>query len=141
MKKRHSKKRHHKNPANLKECFFPKRGHEFCYLGDASYKIGRDGTVKGKGKCLRDFYLRVDRAARPRLLPRFVLRLALLLEESGSKRAGVFRRWCLGKNEIEWMGWRWERFRIRGKFNSRVERLAKEASREIEDASHAGWFV
>jgi hypothetical protein len=144
MKKRHKNKRHrkgHRFPAGVKDCFFPRKGHEFCYLGDASYKLGRHGEARGKGEILLDFYRRVDRAVRPLLLPKWFLRLLCLLENRGIERAGRLRRRCLGNVEIEWMGWKWERFRIRGRFNPKVESLAKKAGREIEDASHAGWFV
>lgn len=141
MKKKHRKKEVVQVPRNLKECFRPKKGEEFSYLGNATYKLDRHGEVHGKSAHLLLFYREMKKGCKPRLVSTSLLRVLRLLENQGNATAGRIRHRLLGGNTIEWMGWRWDRFRIKGRFNSQMETLAKATSREIEDASHAGWYV
>lgn len=141
MTKKHKKKEVIQVPRNLKECFNPKKGEEFSYLGNATYKIGKHGEVQGKNKHLLFFYQEIENRCKPVLIPASLLRVLRLLENQGNRTAGKIRHRLLGGNTIEWMGWRWDKFRIRGKFNKGIEALAKVTGREVEDASHAGWFV
>jgi|LauGreDrversion4_2_1035121.scaffolds.fasta_scaffold968839_1 hypothetical protein len=140
MKKKHSKK---KEPRKMSfaDCFRPRVGDEFLYLGEATYRPNKKGGLEGKNAILLSFYKKLDRIARPRLCPAFVLRLLLMSELNGSTLARKTRLFLIKGVEVKWMGWRWERFRIRGNFTPKAEALAKETAKEIEDASHAGWFV
>jgi hypothetical protein len=141
MKKKHRKKEVVQVPRNLKECFRPKKGEEFSYLGNATYKLGRHGEVHGKNVCLLLFYRAMEKRCKPMLVSTSLLRVLRLLENRGSTTAGKIRHRLLGGNTIEWMGWRWDKFRIKGRFNKQIETLAKVTGREVEDASHAGWFI
>lgn len=139
--RKHKKKEIVHAPRNLKECFKPRKGEEFSYLGNATYKVGRHGEVHGKNLCLLLFYREMEKRCKPNMVPTILLRVLRLLENQGNKTAGRVRHRLLGGNTIEWMGWRWDKFRIRGKFNKGIEELAKVTGREVEDASHAGWFI
>jgi len=141
MKKKHRKKEVVQVPRNLKECFRPKKGEEFSYLGNATYKLGRHGEVLGKNVCLLLFYRVMENRCKPMLVSTSLLRVLRLLENRGSTTAGNIRHRLLGGNTIEWMGWRWDKFRIKGRFNKQMETLAKVTGRAVEDASHAGWFI
>lgn len=140
MKKKHSKK---KEPRRMRlvDCFRPRVGDEFLYLGEATYRPNKKGEVEGKNAILLEFYKKLDRIARPRLCPAFVLRLLLMAELNGSSLAKKTRLFLIKGIEVNWMGWRWEKFRIRGNFNPKAEALAKETGRAIEDFSHAGLFI
>ena len=140
MKKKHSKKKEPRK-MRLMDCFRPRLGEEFLYLGEATYRLNKKGETEGKSTILLRFYERLDRVARPRICPAFVLRLLLMAELNGSSLARKTRLFLIKGVEVKWMGWRWERFRIRGNFTPKAEALAKETAKEIEDASHAGWFV
>jgi hypothetical protein len=141
MKKKHRNKEVVQVPRNLKECFRPKKGEEFSYLGNATYKLGRHGEVLGKNVCLLLFYRVMENRCKPMLVSTSLLRVLRLLENRGSTTAGNIRHRLLGGNTIEWMGWRWDKFRIKGRFNKQMETLAKVTGRAVEDASHAGWFI
>jgi hypothetical protein len=140
MKKKHSKKKEPRK-MRLMDCFRPRLGEEFLYLGEAKYRLNKKGETEGKSTILLSFYKRLDRVARPRICPAFVLRLLLMAELNGSSLARKTRLFLIKGVEVKWMGWRWERFRIRGNFTPKAEALAKETAKEIEDASHAGWFI
>lgn len=141
MKTKHRNKEVVQVPRNLKECFRPKKGEEFSYLGNATYKLGRHGEVLGKNVCLLLFYRVMENRCKPMLVSTSLLRVLRLLENRGSTTAGNIRHRLLGGNTIEWMGWRWDKFRIKGRFNKQMETLAKVTGRAVEDASHAGWFI
>lgn len=126
---------------DLFQCFRPAKGKEFCYLGKAYYRLDENGMLTGKQAVLFEFYSRLDRKVRPLLCPAFVLRLLLLAEYRGSHLAKRTRLFLIKGVEIEWMGWRWDKFRIKGNFIAGTKTLAKQASAAIEDSSHAGWFV
>jgi len=126
---------------DLVQCFIPAKGKEFCYLGKAYYRLDENGLLTGKHAVLFEFYSRLDRKVRPLLCPAFVLRLLLLAEYRGSRWAKRTRLFLIKGVEIEWMGWRWDKFRIKGNFTAGTKTLAKQASTAIEDSSHAGWFV
>jgi hypothetical protein len=141
MKKKHKKREAPLVPRNLKECFRPRVGEEFSYLGNATYKLNRQGEAQGKHQYLLLFYVKMDRKCKPILVSRSLLRVLRLLENRGSVLATKIRHRLLGGNTIEWMGWRWDKFRIRGNFSKEIERLAKETRHDIEDASHSCWFI
>ena len=126
---------------DLVQCFRPAKGKEFCYLGKAYYRLDENGLLTGKQAVLFEFYSRLDRKVRPLLCPAFVLRLLLLAEYKGVGWAKRTRLFLIKGVEIEWMGWRWDKFRIKGNFTEGTKTLAKQASTAIEDSSHAGWFV
>ena len=126
---------------DLFQCFRPAKGKEFCYLGKAYYRLDEHGMLTGKQAVLFEFYSRLDRKTRSFLCPQFVLRLLLLAEYKGVGWAKRTRLFLIKGVEIEWMGWRWDKFRIKGNFTEGTKTLAKQASAAIEDSSHAGWFV
>ena len=126
---------------DLIQCFRPTKGKEFCYLGKAYYRLDENGLLTGKQAVLFEFYRRLDRKTRSFLCPPFLLRLLLLAEYKGVSWAKRVRLFLIKGVEIEWMGWRWDKFRIKGHFTANTKTLARQASGAIEDSSHAGWFV
>jgi hypothetical protein len=66
------------------KCVFPERGFEYDYLGYAWYNINKDGTLNAEDRLLRGFFKQVDKVARPRWCPRFVLRLLHLFGSDNS---------------------------------------------------------
>lgn len=141
MKRKHKKREVKPFTLSRAECFRPKPGSEFCYLGAAHYRFDKKGELSGKNVILLDFYRKLDKELRPFFCPAFVLRLLLRAELNGSSLAKRVKLFLIKGVQIEWMGWRWEKFRIKGSFTPKTKDLAKAISREIEDASHAGWFV
>jgi hypothetical protein len=126
---------------DLVQCFRPAKGKEFCYLGKAYYRLDENGLLTGKQAVLFEFYRRLDRKTRSFLCPPFLLRLLLLAEYKGVGWAKRVRLFLIKGVEIEWMGWRWDKFRIKGHFTANTKVLARQASAAIEDSSHASWFV
>ena len=62
------------------DCFRPRLGEEFLYLGEAKYCLNKKGETEGKSTILLRFYERLDRVARPRICPAGVRRLLLMAE-------------------------------------------------------------
>lgn len=123
------------------DCFFPKRGEEFAYLGKATYLTNWKGMPRGTDLMLLDFYRKLDRLARPRLCPAFVLRLLLMAELRGFSQARRLRLRLIKGIEVRWSGWKLEKFRIKGSFTPEAMELVRRTSREIEDSCYVGWLL
>jgi hypothetical protein len=124
---------------DLLRCFWPEKGNKFSYLGYAFYFPKKDGTLSFEDQCLVSFYKEVDRVARPKWCPRFVLRL---LDLFGNDRSIVrVRNWKLhdmfnrltGGVRITDTKWKWDSFRIYGRFTEELHQLAQETCNKIED--------
>lgn len=121
------------------ECFFPKIGSEYDYLGYATYTY----TVGSKflypeEALLREFFKAVDKAARPWWCPRFVLRLLDLFGNDGSLvrsrnlfLSKIFYRLTKGIRVTD-TKWKYDTFRIYGNFTEELQILANKTCREIE---------
>lgn len=120
------------------KCFIPELGYEYDYLGYAYYVVNADGSISVGESLLRDFYKEVDKVARPKWCPRFVLRLLHLF---GSDNSIVrVRNWRLHNLEkrltkgisITDTKWKYDSFRIYGHFTSELDDLARETCAKIE---------
>jgi len=78
---------------DLMECFFHKAGGEFGYLGYTYYYVKRDGSVTKGEELLKEFFIEVDKAARPWWCPKFVLRLLNLFGNDRSMVRVRNRTW------------------------------------------------
>ena len=123
------------------ECFFPERGFEYSYLGYAFYYTDKNNKPKSIGeRLLRDFYKQVDRVARPKWCPRFVLRLLNLFGNDNSivrvrnwKLHDMFNR-LTGGIRITDTKWKWDSFRIYGRFTDELDDIRRETCEKIEEA-------
>lgn len=125
---------------DLWECFFPKPGDEFGYLGYAYYYVDSKGKPKNESEELvRQFFVEVEKVAKPKLCPRFYLRLLHLFGNDKSvvrmrslKLSNKFYKLTKGIR-ISDMKWKWETFRIYGSFTKELHDLAEETCKKIED--------
>lgn len=115
---------------DLFECFFPKKGNEYSYLGYAYYY--------SKESLLRDFFIEVDKVARPKWCPKFFLRLLNLFGNDNSivrvrnwKLHNLFNKITKGIRVTD-TKWKWDTFRIYGHFTKELRDLAEETCRKIE---------
>jgi hypothetical protein len=120
------------------ECFFPERGYEYDYLGYAYYHVKDDGSIKPGEQIIKEFLQQVDRVARPKLCPRFVLRLLNLFGNDKSivrmrslRLANWFSRLTKGIRITD-MKWKYDSFRIYGSFTKELDRLAQETCNRLE---------
>lgn len=120
------------------ECFFPERGYEYDYLGYAYYRVKEDGSIIPGEQVIKEFLQQVDRVARPKLCPRFVLRLLNLFGNDKSivrmrslRLANWFSRLTKGIRITD-MKWKWDQFRIYGSFTDELDRLAQETCNRLE---------
>jgi hypothetical protein len=120
------------------ECFFPERGYEYNYLGYAYYHVKDDGSIIPGEQVIKEFLQQVDRVARPKLCPRFVLRLLNLFGNDKSivrmrslRLANWFSRLTKGIR-IRDMKWKYDSFRIYGSFTKELDRLAQETCNRLE---------
>jgi hypothetical protein len=121
------------------ECFFPERGYEYDYLGYAYYRVKEDGSIIPGEQIIKEFLQQVDRVARPKLCPRFVLHLLNLFGNDKSivrmrslKLHNMFSR-LTGGIRITDMKWKYDSFRIYGSFTKELDRLAQETCRKLEE--------
>jgi hypothetical protein len=120
------------------ECFFPERGYEYDYLGYAYYRVKEDGSIIPGEQIIKEFLQQVDRVARPKLCPRFVLRLLNLFGNDKSivrMRSLRLANWSsrLTKGiRITDMKWKYDSFRIYGSFTKELDRLAQETCNRLE---------
>jgi len=121
------------------KCVFPERGFEYDYLGYAWYNINKDGTLNAHNRLLRGFFKQVDKVARPWWCPRFVLRLLHLF---GSDNSIVrVRNWKLHNLELRLTKgisitdtkWKYDSFRIYGRFTAELDQLAADTCMKIEN--------
>ena len=121
------------------KCLFPERGNEYDYLGYAWYNINKDGTLNANNRLLLDFFKQVDKVARPVWCPRFVLRLLHLF---GSDNSIVrVRNWRLHDLELRLTKgiaitdtkWKYDSFRIYGRFTAELDQLAADTCKKIEN--------
>jgi len=121
------------------KCVFPERGFEYDYLGYAWYNINKDGTLNAEDRLLRGFFKQVDKVARPWWCPRFVLRLLHLF---GSDNSIVrVRNWKLHNLELRLTKgiaitdtkWKYDSFRIYGRFTAELDQLAADTCKKIEN--------
>ena len=124
---------------DVKECFFPKPGYEYDYLGYAYYYVEKDGTVKKHEQIIRDFLQQVDAIVKPKWCPRFVLRLLDLFGNDKSivrvrnfKLHNLFNRITKGVRITD-MKWKWDTYRIYGSFTKELDELAEETCRKLEE--------
>lgn len=121
-------------------CLFPKRGDEYGYLGYAFYYVENKKPKSIGEELLRNFFKQVDRIARPKWCPRAVLRLLNLFGNDNSivrmrnyKLANMFSR-LTGGIRITDTKWKYDSFRIYGRFTAELDELAAETCRKIEEA-------
>ena len=124
---------------DLIECFIPKPGSELSYLGYAYYSVRPDGALAKQEEILKEFFIEVDRVARPRWCPKFFLRLLDLFGNDGSivrvrnfKLHNLFNK-ITGGVRITDTKWKWDSFRIYGNFTEELRELAKETCTRIEE--------
>jgi hypothetical protein len=120
------------------ECFFPEHGYEYDYLGYAYYRVKEDGSIIPGEQVIKEFLQQVDRVARPKLCPRFVLRLLNLFGNDKSivrmrslRLANWFSRLTKGIRITD-MKWKYDSFRIYGSFTKELDRLAQETCNRLE---------
>lgn len=125
---------------DLIECFMPKPGGEYGYLGYAYYHVNPDGSLSAQDRYLKEFYMAVDRVARPRWCPKFFLRLLDLFGNDGSivrvRNRGLhdlFNK-ITGGVRINDVKWKWDSFRIYGSFTEELRELARATCIGIEDS-------
>ena len=115
----------------LVECFFPKVGNEFGYLGYAYYYVKPDGSISKQEEILKEFFIEVDKAARPKWCPKFVLRLLNLFGNDNSivrvrnRRLHDLFNKITGGIQITDTKWKYDSFRIYGSFTKELDELAK----------------
>lgn len=117
------------------DCFFPKKGEEYSYLGYAYY------TPKTfVGTILLDFFKEVDKVARPKWCPKFYLRLLKLFGNDNS--VVRIRNYYLSSKYskitkgimITDMKWKYDSFRIYGNFTEELDNISKEVCKKIDKA-------
>ena len=123
---------------DLMECVFPKAGNEFGYLGYAYYNVKQDGSVTKGEELLKEFFIEVDKVARPWWCPKFILRLLNLFGNDRSvvrvrnRRLHDLFNKITGGIQITDTKWKWESFRIYGRFTKELDELAKATCIKIE---------
>ena len=116
---------------HLVECFFPEKGNEFGYLGYAFYYVKQDGSVSKQEEILKEFFIEVDKVARPKWCPKFVLRLLNLFGNDNSivrvrnRRLHDLFNKITGGIQITDTKWKYDSFRIYGRFTKELDELAK----------------
>ena len=126
---------------DIKQCFFPRPGHEYDYLGYAYYYANAQGVPDNIGEeILRDFLQQVDAAVKPKWCPRFVLRLLDLFGNDKSiirvrnhRLHNLFNRITKGIRITD-MKWKWDTYRIYGSFTKELDDLAQETCNRMEAA-------
>jgi len=120
------------------KCFVPEAGYEYDYLGYAYYIVKADGSIDAGESLLRDFYKEVDRVARPKWCPRFVIRLLHLFGSDNSivrvrnrKLHNLELRLTKGISITD-TKWKYDSFRIYGNFTSELDVLARKTCAKIE---------
>lgn len=120
------------------ECIAPEPGFEYGYLGYAYYSVGPDGEIKWQDRVLKEFFERVDKAARPRWCPKIALRLLDLFGNDGSvvrvrnrRLHDIFNRLTKGIRITD-TKWKWDSFRIYGSFTKELDELARQACLKIK---------
>jgi len=119
-------------------CFVPEPGDEYTYLGYAYYTVQNDGSLSATQKMLKDFIEEVDKVARPKWCPRFVLRLLHLFGSDNSivrvrnRRLHNLEKRLTKGISITDTKWKYDSFRIYGYFTAELDALAKETCKEIE---------
>jgi len=115
------------------DCFFPKKGEEYSYLGYAYY------TPKTfVGTILLDFFKEVDKVARPKWCPKFYLRLLKLFGNDNSVvRMRNYYLSCKYSKitkgiMITDMKWKYDSFRIYGSFTKELDNISKEVCKKID---------
>lgn len=124
---------------DLIECFMPKNGDEYSYLGYAYYYVKQDGSISQQEILLKEFYIEVDKVARPKWCPKSFLRLLRLFGNDNSivrvrnfKLHNLFNK-ITGGVFINDAKWKWDSFRLYGNFTKELDELAKATCRKIED--------
>ena len=125
---------------DLIECFIPTKGLEYRYLGYSFYYVKKDGTITETEKFLKEFFIEVDKVARPKWCPKFFLRLLNLFGNDNSivrvrnwKLHNLFIKITKGI-QITDTKWKYDSFRIYGSFTKELDDLAKETCLKIEKA-------
>jgi len=120
-------------------CFFPKKGWEYSYLGYAWYYVRVGGVISIEDQLLLNFFKEVEKVAKPRWCPRFILRLLYLFGNDNSyvrvrnfKLHRLFNRLTKGISVTD-TKWKYESFRIYGNFTNELHDLAEETCKLIED--------
>jgi hypothetical protein len=117
---------------DILDCFFPEKGEEYSYLGYAYYT---PKTVVGD--ILLDFFKKVDKAARPKWCPKFYIRLLHLFGNDNSvvrmRNFYIQNKFCkITKGiMISDMKWKYDTFRIYGRFTRELDDLSKEVCEKI----------
>lgn len=120
------------------ECFYPKRGNEYTYLGYAYYNVKENRTLSKHSEFLLYFFKQVDKVARPFWCPRFILRLLNLFGNDNSiirvrnrTLHNLFNK--ITKHiRITDTKWKYDSFRIYGSFTDELEKLAQETCKKLE---------
>jgi hypothetical protein len=124
---------------DLIECFIPKLGNEYSYLGYAYYSVKQDNSILQQEIYLKEFFIEVDKVTRPKWCPKFFLRLLRLFGNDNSiirvrnrRLHNLFNKITKGVciNDTKW---KWDSFRIYGNFTKELDELAKATCRKIED--------
>lgn len=119
------------------ECFFPKKGNEYLYLGYAFYYI-ENGKISEIDKLLIYFYECTDKEARPFWCPKFILRLLHLFGNDNSlvrmrnyRLQKLFIKLTKGI-KITDTKMKFDEFRIYGYFNEHLEEQADIVCKQID---------
>ena len=114
-------------------CFFPKKGLEYIYLGYAFWS-----PESKEYPYILDFYKAVDKVARPWWCPKFILRLTYLLGNDNSivrvrnrKISDIHTKITKGIMITD-LKWKYESFRIYGRFTDELYELANKTCNLIE---------
>ena len=124
---------------DLMECVFPRAGNEFGYLGYAYYYVKQDGSVSKQSELLREFFIEVDKVARPKWCPKFILRLLNLFGNDRSivrvrnRRLHDLFNKITGGIQITDTKWKHDSFRIYGSFTKELDEMAKATCIKIEN--------
>lgn len=121
------------------ECFFPKKGQEYCYLGLAYYNPDVSLPVFIEfNQILIDFYKEVDKVARPKYCPKFILRLLKLFGNDNSivrvrnrYLSNLFRKITKGIMITD-VKEKFGTWRIYGSFTEKLWKLSEETCKKLD---------
>lgn len=121
------------------ECFFPSKGREYSYLGYTWWSPDSKEYLY-----ILEFYKAVDKVARPWWCPKFFLRLTFLLGNDNSIVRVRSRKISNLHNKITKgimitdLKWKFESFRIYGRFTDKLYDLSDEICDLIEENCYEG---
>lgn len=121
------------------ECFFPSKGREYSYLGYTWWS-----PDSKEYPYILDFYKAVDKVARPWWCPKFFLRLTFLLGNDDSivrvrnrKISNLHSKITKGIMITD-LKWKFESFRIYGRFTDELYDLSDKTCDLIEENCYEG---